>query len=176
MRFYRGNSLRYLVLGVPLQRCYGWGQPIYSPSDGTVVVAEDGWLERDPVHLLRDLATLLRHAYTFDVKKTTDFRPLAGNHIILETASGYALLAHAQTGSIRVSRGARVVIGEHLADVGHSGNSTAPHLHFHLMDHLDPRAANGIPCCFREYEVLREGEWQVVNNGIPTHKDRIRKL
>jgi murein DD-endopeptidase MepM/ murein hydrolase activator NlpD len=175
-RFYRTSLLHYLLLGVRLQECYGWGQPICSPTDGTVVVAQDGWPERNPVHLLRDLANVLRHAFTFDIKHATDFRPLAGNHIILEITSGYAFFAHAQTGSIRVSPGDRVATGDWLANVGHSGNSTAPHLHFHLMDHEDPRLAKGIPCCFREYEVLREGRWQVVHDGIPTHKDRIRRL
>lgn len=56
------------------------------------------------------------------------------------------------------------------------GNSIAPHLHFHLMDKEDARIANGLPCCFREYEVLRAGGWQVVHDGIPTHRDRLRKL
>lgn len=176
MRFYRSSPWRYLLFGVRLQDCYGWGQPIYSPLDGTVVVAEDGWPERNPVHLFRDPAILLRHAFTFDVKKTTDFRPVAGNHLIIETASAYALIAHAQTGSVRVARGDSVSAGEHLANVGHSGNSTAPHLHFHLMDKEDARVANGLPCCFREYEVLRAGQWQVIHDGIPTHRDRIRKL
>jgi murein DD-endopeptidase MepM/ murein hydrolase activator NlpD len=176
MRFYRHSTLRYLALGARLKDCFGWGQPIYAPLSGTVVKAQDGWPERDPVHLARDLAILLKFAFTFDVRQTTDFRPLAGNHIILETADGYAFFAHAQTGSIRVSRGASVTSGHHLANVGHSGNSTAPHLHFHLMDHEDPRKAQGLPCCFTEYEVLHEGAWEPVYRGIPKHTDRIRKL
>ncbi len=78
-------------------------------------------------------------------------------HIIIETAHGYALIAHAQTGSILVTAGAVVTAGQHRARVNHYGNSTAPHPHFHLMDHLDPRVAQGLPCCFRQYEVLRGG-------------------
>jgi len=174
MRFYRHSPLRYLILGARLRDCYGWGQPIYSPSAGAVVHAVDGWPERNPVHLVGDLAIVLKHAFTFDLNRTTDFRPLAGNHIILETAGGYALIAHAQTGSIRVSPGDTISVGQHLANVGHSGNSTAPHLHFHLMDRPDPRSAQGIPCCFREYEVLHDGTWHVVHHGIPKHTDRIR--
>jgi len=174
--FYRPGPLRYLVLGAPLQDCYGWGRRIFSASAGTVVQAKDGWPERNPVHLGRDLAILLKNAWTFDAQQENAFQQLAGNYIIIETGDGYAIYAHAQTGSILVSPGDKVQAGQQLARVGHSGNSTAPHLHFHIMDHPDPRQAQGILCCFREYEVFQQGLWQVVENGIPKAKDRIRKL
>lgn len=175
-RFYRPSLPHYLVFGVRLRDCFGWGQPIFSATSGIVVQAEDGWPERDPVHPARDLANLLNNARTFDLKQTRDLRPLAGNYIIVETSAGYVLYAHAQTGSIKVSPGDKVASGQPMANVGHSGNSTAPHLHFHLMDHQDPRVAQGIPCCFREYEVLQEGAWNLIQNGIPKDTDRIRKL
>ncbi|MFN2168312.1 MAG: M23 family metallopeptidase, partial [Anaerolineae bacterium] len=174
-RFYRPSLLHYLVFGVQLQDCFGWGQPIFASTAGLVVQAEDGWPERNPVHPVRDLAILLRCAWTFD-ERTTNLRLLSGNYIIVESSEGYAVYAHAQTGSIKVAPGGRVVPGQRLANVGHSGNSSAPHLHFHLMDHQDPRQAQGIPCSFRDYEVLREGAWHPVQNGIPKDTDRIRKL
>jgi murein DD-endopeptidase MepM/ murein hydrolase activator NlpD len=175
-RFYRSSPLRYLLLGVRLRDCFGWGAPIYAPLEGVVVQAEDGWLERDPVHPARDLAIMVKHAWTARPDTITDFRPVAGNYIILETGAGFAFFAHAQTGSICVAAGDRVEPGQALANVGHSGNSTAPHLHFHLMDHPDPRRAQGIPCCFRDYEVFQDGAWRPVQNGIPSDKDRIRRL
>jgi len=176
MRFYKHSPLHYLVLGVRLQDCFGWEQPIYSPVTGTVVRAEDGWPERNPVHLARDLAVVLKHALTFDLTRAKDLRPLVGNYVIIDSSDGYAFFAHAQTGSIKVSSGDKVSPAQPLANVGHSGNTTAPHLHFHLMDDQDLRRAQGIPCCFREYEVLREGSWHLVQNGIPKDTDRIRKL
>jgi len=175
-RFYRPGPLHYLALGVRLQDCYGWGRPIFSATAGTVVQAKDGWPERNPVHLGRDLAILLKNAWTFDAKQENAFQQLAGNYIIVETGDGYVVYAHAQTGSILVSPGDKVEAGQQLARLGHSGNSTAPHLHFHIMDHQDPRRAQGILCCFREYEVFQQGLWQIVENGIPKAKDRIRKL
>jgi len=176
MRFYRPSPLHYLVLGVRLRDCFGWGQPIFSSTAGIVIQAEDGWPERDPVHPARDLALMLKHALTFDIHRTADLRQLSGNYIIIETSDGYAVYAHAQTGSVMVSPGDKVAPGQQLAKVGHSGNSTAPHLHFHLMDHPDPRKAQGIPCCFRDYEVFHEGAWRLVQNGIPKDTDRIRKV
>jgi len=175
-RFYRPSPLHYLILGVRLQECFGWGQHIFSSTSGIVVRAEDGWPERDPVHLARDFPILLKNARVVNSKQTTDLRSLSGNYIIIQTENGYAVYAHAQTGSILVSLGDKVIQGQHLANVGHSGNSTAPHLHFQLMDHPDPWKAQGIPCCFRAYEVFHNGAWHLVQNGIPKATDRIRKL
>ena len=176
LRFYRPSPLHYLVFGVRLQDCFGWGQPIFSSTAGIVVRAEDGWPERNPVHLTRDFAILLKHAQTFEAKWTADLQPVSGNYIIIDSRDGYAVYAHAQTGSIKVSSGDTIAPGQMVANVGHSGNSTAPHLHFHLMDHQDPRKAQGIPCCFRDYEVFHEGSWHRVQHGIPKATDRIRKL
>ena len=184
IRFYRPSPIHYLIRGVRSRDCFGWGQPIYSPVSGVVIQAEDGWPERQPVHFVSDLvlagldgvATFLKHALTLGPNRTRDLRYLVGNHLVIETTDAYAFLAHARTGSIRVSAKEAVSRGQILAEVGHSGNSSAPHLHFHLMDSSDLRKAQGIPCCFREYEVYRDGSWEVVENGVPKHTDRIRKL
>ena len=50
----------------------------------------------------------------------------------------------------------------------------APHLHFQLMDSGDITVANGVPCAFEQYEIFQDNEWQIIENGIPTDKDRIR--
>jgi hypothetical protein len=175
IRFYRPSLLHYLILGVRLQDCFGWGQPIFSATSGTVVQAEDGWPERNPVHILRDVPLRIRNARAASSGQISDLRSVSGNFITIETDAGYAVYAHAQTGSIIVSPGDKVKPGQRLANVGHSGNSTAPHLHFHLMDHPDPWKAQGIPCCFRDYEIFWNGAWRLVQNGIPKATDRIRK-
>lgn len=176
MRFYRPSPLYYLIFGVRLRDCFGWGRPIFSATAGNVVRVEDGWPERDPVYLPRDLLIIFKNARSVNSKLAVDLRSLSGNFIIIESSDGYAVYAHAQTGSMSVSPGDRVVPGQRLANVGHSGNSTAPHLHFQLMDHHDPWKAQGIPCCFRDYEVFQKGVWRLVQNGIPKATDRIRKL
>lgn len=175
MRFFRPGWLQYLLFGVRLGDFFGWGQPIFSAAGGTVVRAEDGVAERDPVHPVRDFLLRLQNARSFSSGRARDYRILSGNFVIVETSGGYAVYAHAQTGSILVAAGEKVTAGQQLAKVGHSGNSTAPHLHFQLMDHPDPWQAQGIPCCFREYEVLEGGDWHLVKNGIPKSTDRMRK-
>ena len=80
------------------------------------------------------------------------------------------------TGSVAVAVGQQVRAGDVLGRVGHTGNSTAPHLHFQLMDGPDPLTARGVPCAFRTYEVWREGAWQRVASSIPTSTERIRSV
>lgn len=175
-RIYRPGLLSYLIRGVRLDDFFGWGQPIYSATAGVVIRAEDGWPERNPVHPLRDSFLRVKNARAFSSGQATDYQILSGNYIIVETEDVYVVYAHAQTGSIVVSPGDKVAPGQRLANVGHSGNSTAPHLHFQLMDNPDPWQARGLPCAFSHYEIFQNGAWHEVRNGMPKATDRIRKL
>ena len=86
----------------------------------------------------------------------------------------YAALCHLQKDSVQVTVGQYVKAGDYVGNVGHSGNSFAPHLHFQLMDSRDITKANGLPCAFREYEIFIDGLWKEVKDGVPTNRDRIR--
>jgi hypothetical protein len=69
-----------------------------------------------------------------------------GNSVVLDLGDGnYALYAHLQPGSLRVKQGEQVTRGQVLGLVGNSGNSVAPHLHFHVMDGPSPLGSNGLP-------------------------------
>ena len=56
-----------------------------------------------------------------------------GNHIILRCEQADILLAHFRKGSLRVRAGARLSIGDPIAEVGNSGASDEPHLHIHAQ-------------------------------------------
>ena len=91
----------------------------------------------------------------------------------MATGGTYALYAHLVPGSVAVTSGQQVRAGEVIGRVGHTGNSTAPHLHFQLMDSADPLQAKGIPCAFAAYLVERDGQWLRVEGGIPNRRERI---
>ena len=171
---YRVGVMQYLFSGVKLSDYYCWGQEVYSPCDGIVVVAEDGYAENEKTNLLADMSNAYKNAHYFDPEKD-DIQSVAGNYVIIKYSENvYAALCHLQTGSIQVSVGQMIKKGEVIGRVGHSGNSFAPHLHFQLMDSGDITVANGVPCAFEQYEIFRDNEWQIIENGIPTDKDRIR--
>jgi murein DD-endopeptidase MepM/ murein hydrolase activator NlpD len=174
-RFHPAGVLRTLLFGVRTSECYGWGQPIHAPFDATVVEAVDGVPERAWIHPVRELLLVLRNALTYR-PGTTALGPILGNHVILRNGDVYAGFAHLTTGSTAVVAGQEVRTGDLLGRVGHTGNSTAPHLHFQLMDSPDLLAAHGTPCAFRAYEVWRDGRWEPVERGIPARADRIRSL
>jgi hypothetical protein len=69
-----------------------------------------------------------------------------GNFVVLDIGKGaFALFAHMQPGSVKVAKGTRVKAGDVLGKVGNTGNTSAPHLHFHVMDGPSPLLSNGIP-------------------------------
>ncbi len=78
-----------------------------------------------------------------------------GNHVVLEIQPGvYALYAHLKKGSLLVRDGDRVQKGQVLAKIGNSGNTSEPHLHFHLMDSPSPLASNGLPYRLEQFDLL----------------------
>ena len=173
--YYEGASrtlLRHLTLGVPASMFFCLDQPVHSAFAGRVLASADHWPDRDPVRLLGELARTTFVPPT--IHRGGDYRPLAGNYIIVEGTDGIALYAHLRAGSVRVREGQRIASGDVIGHVGNSGNSTMPHLHFHLMDGPDPLEASGLPCAFRGYERWTGTEWRSVPRGVPALFERVR--
>ncbi|PYK42161.1 MAG: hypothetical protein DME46_12165, partial [Verrucomicrobia bacterium] len=74
---------------------------------------------------------------------------VTGNYVMIDHGKGeYSFYAHLQPGSVRVHKGDRVKAGDVIGKLGSSGNSTEPHLHFHVCDSNDPLMSAGIPVNF----------------------------
>lgn len=168
-----GSTVRSLLFGVPTSECYAHGEPVHAPFDGDVVAAVDGHKERGRVNPVLEAGRATWNGLTFRPEQLPN---ILGNYVILRSRDIYAAFAHLAPGSVAVAEGQSVHCGDVLGKVGHTGNSTSPHLHFQLMDAADPLRANGVACAFREYEVRSGNGWRAVRDGVPRRRDRVRAL
>jgi murein DD-endopeptidase MepM/ murein hydrolase activator NlpD len=173
LRYHPAGILRGFFIGVRTRDCYAWGAEIHAPFDGEVVSAADGVAERGWIHPLRELIVAFKNTVTFSPAR---LRSLLGNYVIMRRGDVFAAFAHLAPGSVAVAPGQSVGNGDVLGRVGHTGNSTTPHLHFQLMDSTDLMHARGVPCAFRTYEIMRNGSWERVEKGIPRKVDRVRYM
>jgi hypothetical protein len=119
-----------------------YGKPVYAVADAKVITAFEGVPDTPPGGLPENMPL-------------TD---VDGNHVVLDLGDGrYGLYAHLKPGSVRVRAGETVRRGQVLGLVGTSGNSSEPHLHFHVMDNPSPLAANGLPYRLRKFSSTRRG-------------------
>ena len=116
---------------------FAYGEELLAVADGVVTVTQDGIPENVP-----------RQAPVVPI--TLESAP--GNFVILDAGDGhYVLYAHLQPGSLRVKAGDRVAKGDVIGLVGNSGNSTEPHLHFHVCDANAALACDGLPYVFDQF-------------------------
>jgi len=116
-----------------------YGADVLAVADSTVVEVLDE-LPDQPPGKLPDPG-----AITMD---TVD-----GNHIVLDLGRGlYGFYAHLQRGSVLVKPGQRVTTGEVMAKLGNSGNTSGPHLHFHVMDGPSVLGSEGQPYVIKSFQ------------------------
>jgi hypothetical protein len=176
--FYRSGSLRYWTVGVSIEDTYGYREPLHAVFDGTVVRASDSIPDRRRLQPILDLWKVIWNSIKFSFGQTDPWR-FIGNHVLIQSAERpdvYAAYAHLAQGSLSVQAGDAVRAGDRIGGVGHTGNSTAPHLHFQLMDGPDPTTAKGLAVAFDRYEELVDGSWRAVESGIPGFNVRIRSV
>ena len=120
---------------------YAEGVDALAVADGIVVAVKDSIPENVPGPASRAVPITLE--------------TVGGNFVILDIGQGrYAFYAHLKPGSLRVRLGDRVKKGQVIGLVGNSGNSTEPHLHFHLMDGTSPLGSEGIPYAMESFKLV----------------------
>jgi len=104
--------------GSRLEDYYAYGAPVLAPADGFVEKAKDG-----------------RRDYARPGVADPFSRSLLGNFVVIRhNGHEYSLMAHLRCGSVRVKPGDHVVRGQVIGEVGNSGHSYEPHLHFQVQD------------------------------------------
>jgi murein DD-endopeptidase MepM/ murein hydrolase activator NlpD len=146
-----------------------YGARVLAAADGRVTSAVDGEEETDD-DLRRQGEAL--DAYMNRVKQAQMGRlgrgtnGVIGNHVVIEhSPREYSVYAHLKPGSVRVKAGDSVRMGDAIALVGTSGNSTEPHLHFHVCDSGEPLLCAGIPVRFVNLEVANADSARPLQTG-----------
>lgn len=159
---------RTLLATEPVERFFAYGRPVLAPADGVVVGLHDG--ESDHV-ARRSQVALVPYALGQAARLRRGAAALAGNHLIiaLRHSGAFVVLAHLRAGSMRVAVGDEVMVGQHVADCGNSGNSTSPHVHLQVMDRPDAPSARGVPMAFRRFREWPRAanRFQIRESGLP---------
>jgi len=130
---------------------YAFGKELIAPCDGQVVLVVDGVKDNVPGQM-----------NTYNV---------GGNMVIIKTANNeYLVFCHFKHQSIKVKEGQQIKQGNLLGLCGNTGNSSEPHLHFHIQNIEDLNTATGVKCYFDKLFVNGEAK----QDYSPIQKDRIK--
>lgn len=124
---------------------------VHAVADGQIVAIHDGVPENTPNSgkLAIDL----------------NLENVGGNYVVVNIGyHQYAFYAHMVPGSLKVKVGDIVKKGQSLGLLGNSGNSSEPHLHFHVVDGPSFLGANGVPYAFEKFSIQPSKE--VANSAL----------
>ncbi len=133
------NADRFLFTGDPkdVKSYFAYGKNVLAVADAKVITAVDKYKDQVPGELPPGMT----------------LEEADGNHIVLDLGDGkYALYAHLKPGTVKVKAGDTVKRGQVMGIVGNTGNTSAPHLHFHVMDGPSTLGSNGLPYLIDEFE------------------------
>ncbi len=133
------NGDRKIFVGDPkdVESYFAYGKNVLAAADAKVITAIDKYKDQVPGELPPGMT----------------LEEADGNHIVLDLGGGkYALYAHLKPGSVKVKAGDTVKRGQVMGIVGNTGNTSAPHLHFHVMDGPSTLGSNGLPYVIDEFE------------------------
>ena len=132
--------------GSQLSDYYSYGAEVLAPAAGMIVWSCDSLPDQQPVQM--------------------DPKNPIGNGVVIDHGNGeFSLLAHLQPKSLRAKTGDTVKAGAVLGLCGNSGNTSEPHIHYHLQDGPDIKTAEGLPAPFAN----------LVVNGKPVAKAELVK-
>jgi len=117
---------------------FAFGREVLAPGDGIVTDVIGGVRDNEPGSM-------------------NPYSALGNAVFIRHRSNEVSVLAHLKLGSIRVKVGESVKSGRLIGLCGNSGNSSEPHLHYHLQNTAIIQDGTGIKCRFRNIEVITEG-------------------
>ncbi|MDO5980993.1 M23 family metallopeptidase [Flavivirga spongiicola] len=128
----RINGSTHMGNGSKNEDYYCFGKRLNAPGDGKIITVVNDVYDNIPGEFNASIPT--------------------GNLVVIDHENGeFSFLAHFKEGSIVVSVGDKVLKGQELGKTGNSGNSSEPHLHYHLQTTEDPFNGEGLPAQFQNY-------------------------
>lgn len=129
---------------------FGYDAEVLAVADGVVRDSRDGEPDGQPLTKKPESTNLTA-------------RGLYGNFVVLEIAPGvFAHYAHLRPGSVGVHASQHVHRGDVIAHLGDSGNSAAPHLHFHISNKPVFEESEGLPFRFAHFTLEGHAGEEVV--------------
>ena len=112
---------------------YCFGKSLHAPAGGVVLEIENSVEDNIPGEL-------------------AETGTAAGNYVLMDHLNGeYSLIAHFKKGTVLVAVGDTITPGQELGLTGNSGNSTEPHLHYHMQNSPQLLNSTGLPAQFQNY-------------------------
>jgi len=162
-----GQGRTFAGKGERLEDYYIFSKPVLAPAAGVVV---DCVAERpdSPIgQMLVDYEALQR---------TKDLRLLGGNYVVIDHGNGeFSFFCHLRRNSLKVGKGERVKAGQQIGEVGSSGDSAEPHLHYQLRSSADPDCES-LPAEFRAFRRWQGSRSRVVKSGYVNSGDIVESL
>lgn len=119
-----------------LQNYFCYGKDILAPADGVVISVKEGFPD----------CRIMENG-----QPDPDTPDIGGNRVIIKhSANEYSATCHLMPGSIRIKKGQLVKRGDVIAKCGNSGNTTEPHIHFHLQNTPHFYSCMGLPILFSD--------------------------
>ena len=136
---------------------YCFGKRLNAPGDGKIIALENN---------------IDDNYISGTVNSDIDENTIAGNYIMIDHLNGeYSMLAHFKKGTIIVSVGDTVFKGQEVGKAGNSGNSTGPHLHYHIQNTPEYLDGIGLPAQFLNYYA----DDVLIERGEPVKRQFVRK-
>jgi hypothetical protein len=146
------NGSTFMANGTQNENYYCFGDTLFAPGNGQVVEMEN--------------------SVDDNVPGETNTDQLFGNYVIVDHGNEeFSVLAHLMKNSIVVNLGDLVTQGQVIGLTGNSGNSTEPHLHYHIQNKPSIGQGEGLPAQFRNYYANDV----FVSVGEPLKNQTIRK-
>lgn len=151
------DGLRYAGTETQLSDYLTFGKPVFASAAGTVAAILEG-IPDNPIGQINT-------------------RENWGNYVCINHGYGlYSFYAHLKKGSINVKPGDYLKQGDRLGQVGNSGRSPLPHLHFQIQLGAEPGSKTRLSHLVSYKLHHTDGSLEFVSSDVPRQGEQISAL